>query len=127
MTPDLYLRRGLQYTFKIEGGNNAASAEFYHPFIITDEPVGGYNRLTKEQKSKVIEKALAAILEPFCFSVDLTLGRFGSWRGWSSLGEVLRDQPTTVAGSAGDYHNHFEVGCPLDWVVVTGGTRLVFS
>jgi len=53
MTPDLYLRRGLQYTFKIEGGNNAASAEFYHPFIITDEPVGGYNRLTKEQKSKV--------------------------------------------------------------------------
>lgn len=64
MTPDLYLRRGLQYTFKIEGGNNAASAEFYHPFIITDEPVGGYNRLTKEQKSKVIEKALAAFLEP---------------------------------------------------------------
>ena len=63
MTPDLYLRRGLQYTFKIEGGNNAASAEFYHPFIITDEPVGGYNRLTKEQKSKVIEKALAAFLE----------------------------------------------------------------
>ena len=53
MTPELYLRRGLQYTFKIEGGNNAASAEFYHPFIITDEPVGGYNRLTKEQKSKV--------------------------------------------------------------------------
>ena len=104
MTPDLYLRRGLQYTFKIEGGNNAASAEFYHPFIITDEPVGGYNRLTKEQKSKVIEKVLTALpfFEPSCFSVDLTLGRFGFWRGWSSLGEVLRDQPTTVAGSAGD-------------------------
>ena len=60
MTPDLYLRRGLQYTFKIEGGNNAASAEFYHPFIITDEPVGGYNRLTKEQKSKVFDKNDAA-------------------------------------------------------------------
>ena len=59
MTPDLYLRRGLQYTFKIEGGNNAASAEFYHPFIITDEPVGGYNRLTKEQKSKVFVIVMA--------------------------------------------------------------------
>ena len=27
MVPDLYLRRGLQYTFKIEGGSNAGSAE----------------------------------------------------------------------------------------------------
>ena len=62
MTPDLYLRRGLQYTFKIEGGNNAASAEFYHPFIITDEPVGGYNRLTKEQKSKVFVIAMAMMV-----------------------------------------------------------------
>ena len=61
MTPDLYLRRGLQYTFKIEGGNNAASAEFYHPFIITDEPVGGYNRLTKEQKSKVFFVIMMAV------------------------------------------------------------------
>ena len=62
MTPDLYLRRGLQYTFKIEGGNNAASAEFYHPFIITDEPVGGYNRLTKEQKSKVFVMRMMAVI-----------------------------------------------------------------
>ena len=62
MTPDLYLRRGLQYTFKIEGGNNAASAEFYHPFIITDEPVGGYNRLTKEQKSKVFVIAAITVI-----------------------------------------------------------------
>jgi len=53
MVPELYMRRGLPYTFKIEGGNNAGSAEYYHPFIITDEPVGGYNRLSDEQKSKI--------------------------------------------------------------------------
>ena len=61
LAPEIYLRRGLTYTFKvrrcniinllllinfsqIEGGNDPRSAEFYHPFIITDEPVGGYYR-----------------------------------------------------------------------------------
>ena len=45
MTPEIYLRRGLTYTFKVEGGNTPQSSEYYHPFIITDEPVGGYERL----------------------------------------------------------------------------------
>ena len=71
MTPELYLRRGLQYTFKIEGGNNAASAEFYHPFIITDEPVGGYNRLTKEQKSKVFVVAIMLVEDWMMMMVNM--------------------------------------------------------
>jgi len=49
----MYLRRGLTYTFKIEGGNDPRSAEFYHPFIITDEPVGGYYRMNEKQRSEV--------------------------------------------------------------------------
>jgi len=53
MVPELYLRRGLTYTFKVEGGSNPRSAEFYHPFIITDEPVGGYVRLSEKQRSKI--------------------------------------------------------------------------
>ena len=54
MAPELYLRRGLTYTFKIEGGGNPRSAEYYHPFIITDEPVGGYDRLTEKQRCRVL-------------------------------------------------------------------------
>ena len=38
---------------QIEGGNNPQSSELYHPFIITDEPVGGYSRLTDKQKEGV--------------------------------------------------------------------------
>jgi len=53
MVPDIYLLRGRSYSFKVEGGNNAKSAEEYHPFIITDEPIGGYNRLTEKQRKKV--------------------------------------------------------------------------
>jgi len=53
LVPELYLRRGLTYTFKVEGGGNPRSAEFYHPFIITDEPIGGVARLTDKQKSKI--------------------------------------------------------------------------
>jgi len=53
MVPELYLRRGLTYTFKIEGGSNPRSAEYYHPFIITDEPMGGYDRLDKNQTAKI--------------------------------------------------------------------------
>jgi len=53
LAPELYLRRGLTYTFKIEGGNNPRSEDYYHPFIITDEPVGGYYRMTEEQRSQV--------------------------------------------------------------------------
>jgi len=53
MVPQLYLRRGLTYFFKVEGGSNPRSPEFYHPFMVTDEPVGGYDRLTQEQRKKV--------------------------------------------------------------------------
>lgn len=46
LIPELYLRRGLTYNFRVYGGNNPHSANFYHPLIITDEPHGGYDTLT---------------------------------------------------------------------------------
>lgn len=53
MAPELWLRRGLTYAFKVFGGNNPHSAEFYHPLIITDEPHGGFDRLTDLAQSKI--------------------------------------------------------------------------
>ncbi len=38
---------------QVEGGSNPRSAEFYHPFVITDEPMGGYDRLSEKQKDEV--------------------------------------------------------------------------
>ncbi|XP_051164876.1 protein Skeletor, isoforms B/C [Leptopilina boulardi] len=53
LVPELYLRRGLTYSFNVHGGNNPHSAELYHPLIITDEPHGGYDRLSDSAQSKV--------------------------------------------------------------------------
>lgn len=53
LVPELYLRRGLTYSFRVHGGNNPHSPELYHPLIITDEPHGGYDRLSDNAQSKV--------------------------------------------------------------------------
>ena len=53
LVPELTLKRGLSYKFLVRGGNNPHSAENYHPLIITDEPHGGYDKLTEADKSKV--------------------------------------------------------------------------
>lgn len=53
LSPDLFLRRGLTYSFKVRGGNNPHSPEFYHPMVITDEPHGGFDRLTDSKQSEI--------------------------------------------------------------------------
>lgn len=53
MIPELYLKRGLTYTFKVRGGNNPHSPEHYHPLVITDDPQGGYDRLSDAKQSEI--------------------------------------------------------------------------
>lgn len=53
LAPDMILRRGLTYSFKVRGGNNPHSPEFYHPLVITDEPHGGFDRLSDLKQNEV--------------------------------------------------------------------------
>ncbi|XP_059469856.1 protein Skeletor, isoforms B/C isoform X2 [Neocloeon triangulifer] len=53
LIPELTMKRGLTYLFKVKGGNNPHSAEHYHPLIITDEPAGGYDRLSDDAQKAV--------------------------------------------------------------------------
>ncbi|XP_030381762.1 protein Skeletor, isoforms B/C [Scaptodrosophila lebanonensis] len=53
MIPELFLKRGLSYTFNVRGGNNPHSPEYYHPMVITDEPKGGYDRLTDAKQREI--------------------------------------------------------------------------
>ncbi|XP_060650374.1 protein Skeletor, isoforms B/C [Drosophila nasuta] len=53
MIPELYLKRGLTYTFQVRGGNNPHSPEHYHPLVITDEPQGGFDRLSDAKQSEI--------------------------------------------------------------------------
>jgi len=53
LVPEIYLQRGQTYKFVVEGGRNPADPHYYHPFIITDDPVGGYGQLDEEARREV--------------------------------------------------------------------------
>jgi hypothetical protein len=53
LVPELTMRRGWNYQFLVRSGNNPHSAEHYHPFVITDEPRGGFDRLSDSKQSEV--------------------------------------------------------------------------
>lgn len=50
LIPEIYLVRGKTYTFVVEGGFDPEIPAKYHPFYITDDPVGGYEYKTPEEK-----------------------------------------------------------------------------
>ena len=52
LVPELFLRREFTYSFQVEGGDDPHSPTHYHPLIITDEPVGGYEQMTEEERKK---------------------------------------------------------------------------
>ena len=37
----------------MEGGNDPHSPTHYHPLVITDEPLGGYEQMTEEQRKDI--------------------------------------------------------------------------
>ncbi|XP_054015719.1 protein Skeletor, isoforms B/C isoform X1 [Hylaeus anthracinus] len=53
LIPEIYVVRGTRYTFFVEGGEDVDKPALYHPFYITDDPVGGYQHKTPEEKAKV--------------------------------------------------------------------------
>ncbi|XP_063541866.1 protein Skeletor, isoforms B/C [Cydia strobilella] len=53
LAPDLQIRRGLHYTFKVFGGNNPHSAHEYHPLIVSVDPRGGLEQLPEAAQRAV--------------------------------------------------------------------------
>ncbi|XP_076631544.1 DM13 and DOMON_DOH domain-containing protein skeletor isoform X1 [Colletes latitarsis] len=53
LIPEINVVRGKNYTFIVEGGEDPEIPARYHPFYITDDPVGGYQHKTPEEKAKV--------------------------------------------------------------------------
>ncbi|KAL0861188.1 hypothetical protein ABMA27_009670 [Loxostege sticticalis] len=62
LAPDLQLRRGLKYSFKVYGGNNPHSATEYHPLIVTASAHGGLERLSDAEQRAV--RVLAGVHYP---------------------------------------------------------------
>ncbi|XP_005182952.1 protein Skeletor, isoforms B/C isoform X1 [Musca domestica] len=53
LIPEIHVVRGKTYTFVVEGGNNPDIPAKYHPFYITDDPVGGYEHKREEEKKNI--------------------------------------------------------------------------
>ncbi|CAG9821964.1 unnamed protein product [Phaedon cochleariae] len=53
LAPEIWLRRGLSYAFRVRGGNDPHSPEHYHPLVLTDEPYGGFDKLSDAAQAKV--------------------------------------------------------------------------
>ncbi|KAG4075641.1 hypothetical protein HA402_003466 [Bradysia odoriphaga] len=53
LIPEINVVRGKTYTFVVEGGNDPEIPAKYHPFYITDDPVGGFEYKTEEEKANV--------------------------------------------------------------------------
>lgn len=51
LIPEINVVRGKTYTFVVEGGHDPDVAAKYHPFYITDDPVGGYEYKNEEEKA----------------------------------------------------------------------------
>lgn len=53
LIPEIYVVRGKTYTFVVEGGDDKKFAAGYHPFYITDDPEGGYEFKSAQERRKV--------------------------------------------------------------------------
>ncbi|KAK5644469.1 hypothetical protein RI129_005769 [Pyrocoelia pectoralis] len=53
LIPEINVVRGQTYTFVVEGGLDPELPAKYHPFYITDDPVGGYEHKTPEERAKI--------------------------------------------------------------------------
>ncbi|CAH0684205.1 unnamed protein product [Chilo suppressalis] len=53
LIPEINVVRGRRYTFVTEGGADPGVPARYHPFYITDDPVGGYYHKNDEEKKAV--------------------------------------------------------------------------
>ena len=51
LIPEINVVRGKTYTFVVEGGLDPETPARYHPFYITDDPIGGYEHKTPEERA----------------------------------------------------------------------------
>ncbi|UYV78201.1 hypothetical protein LAZ67_16000469 [Cordylochernes scorpioides] len=52
MTPELFVKRGRLYEFRVECGSSPHNTRFYHPFYLTDDPAGGYHHYSNKEREE---------------------------------------------------------------------------
>ncbi|XP_055540426.1 protein Skeletor, isoforms B/C isoform X1 [Wyeomyia smithii] len=78
LIPEIYVVRGKTYTFVVEGGHDPDVPAKYHPFYITDDPVGGYEH--QEEKAKKHIRIFAGVHQTRTGQLMPTgVGRLCNW------------------------------------------------
>ncbi|XP_022080693.1 protein Skeletor, isoforms B/C-like [Acanthaster planci] len=54
LIPEIYVVRGVNYTFTVFGGDDPVQSASYHPFYITNDTIGGYAQQTDEEKRNAV-------------------------------------------------------------------------
>jgi hypothetical protein len=62
LIPEINVVRGNTYNFVVEGGLDPEIPAKYHPFYITDDPVGGYEHKTPEERAVSFVKSLLDVV-----------------------------------------------------------------
>lgn len=61
LIPEITVVRGKKYTFVVEGGSDPDVPARYHPFYITNDPVGGYYHKADEEKKVCLRVILESL------------------------------------------------------------------
>ncbi|XP_012063395.1 PREDICTED: protein Skeletor, isoforms B/C [Atta cephalotes] len=77
LIPVINVVRGRRYSFVVEGGSDPDAPARYHPFYITDDPIGGYYHKTAEEKAKV--KIFAGVRRQRGKIIPTGVGRLCNW------------------------------------------------
>ncbi|XP_023290274.1 protein Skeletor, isoforms B/C [Orussus abietinus] len=77
LIPEIHVVRGRKYTFVVEGGQDSEIPARYHPFYVTDDPVGGFLHKTPEEKAAV--KVFAGVRRQRGNVIPTGAGRFCNW------------------------------------------------
>ncbi|XP_068896678.1 protein Skeletor, isoforms B/C isoform X2 [Tenebrio molitor] len=103
LIPEINVVRGKAYTFVVEGGFDPEVPAKYHPFYITDDPVGGYEYKTPDERKKV------RIFAGAVFGKDGTAKPTGTGRlcHWTQQGDKEADD----FESFGAYQRTLELKC----------------
>ncbi|XP_044727067.1 protein Skeletor, isoforms D/E-like [Chrysoperla carnea] len=105
LIPEINVVRGKTYSFVTEAGLDPEIPARYHPFYITDDPVGGYQYKTDEEKAKV--QIFAGVTQtPTGEIVPTGVGRFCIWETKPDV-EIDPDS----FSSFGEYQRYLQLRC----------------
>ncbi|XP_050310336.1 protein Skeletor, isoforms B/C isoform X1 [Anthonomus grandis grandis] len=103
LIPEIHVVRGKTYTFITEGGEDSSIPAKYHPFYITDDPIGGYVYKTPEERKNI------TIFSGVSFDKTGEPVPTGTGRlcNWTPTGDIEADD----FESFGAYQRHLELKC----------------